>query len=135
MGKAMRTLSPLSHCAKVCGLSAKEMIVGVEPRPEHLRLASRYDQCSLENKRLMRIAMVAAIRAALARAAYLPAAELFTALRLMLGGERRRCNGALRRSRRSLYQSRCAVREASRVEQPADREGRLYDLAEWRKRV
>ncbi|BDV39746.1 hypothetical protein [Methylocystis bryophila] len=116
----MQSLSPLSRCAQICGLTPKELIVGASPRPEHEFLAARYYRSSTIGKARMRRAMVAAIRAALKAAEPRSAADLLVALRMMLGRRRGRSWGARRRTRRS-HQSRCAV-EAP-VGRPGDERG------------
>ena len=108
----MQSLSPLSRCAQICGLSSQEMILGASPRPEHELLAARYSRSSNVGKATMRSAMVAAIRAALRASQKRSAAELLVALRLMLPGARRAAasHGApRRRSRRCFYESRRPV--------------------------
>jgi hypothetical protein len=128
----MRTLLPLSRCAAICGLDAKEMIVGAQPRAEHLRLAARYRRCSDANKQVMRSAMVQAIRAALQRSAFVPAAELLTALRMMLAFESQMAKDGRLRSRSSRRASRQPLRAWPEVA-AASREAKIYSLAEWRR--
>jgi hypothetical protein len=105
----MQPLSPLSRCARICGLTAQEMIVGASPRPEHELLAARYFHSSTVGKATMRTAMVAAIRAALQASQPRSAAEFLVALRMMLGKRRGRSGAARRRSRRCFYGSRSPV--------------------------
>jgi hypothetical protein len=105
----MQSLSPLSHCAQICGLTSLEMIVGASPRPEHEFLAARYLRSSIVSKATMRSAMVAAIRAALLASQTRSAAELLIALRMMLGARRSRSGAPRRRSRRCFYESRRPV--------------------------
>jgi len=128
----MRTLLPLSRCAKICGLDAKEMIVGAQPRAEHIRLAARYRRCSDANKQVMRSAMVQAIRAALQRSALVPAAELLTALRMMLAVERRVMGAGRRRSKNSRRTSRQPLRVWPVCPAPAQ-EAQIYSLTEFRR--
>jgi len=133
----MRTLLPLSRCAEICGLHAKELIVGARPRAEHRRLAARYRRCSEANKQVMRVAMVQAIRAAVERSAFVPAAELLTALRLMLSAERRDATCVQRGGRRGQRSNRRASRQPLQSwpdRRPKSREeAQVYSLAEWRK--
>ncbi|MGA9598680.1 MAG: polysaccharide deacetylase, partial [Methylocystis sp.] len=105
----MQSLSPLSRCAQICGLSSQEMILGASPRPEHELLAARYSRSSTVGKATMRSAMVAAIRAALRASQKRSAAELLVALRMMLGARRGRSGAPRRRSRRCFYESRRPV--------------------------
>lgn len=133
----MRTLLPLSRCAQICGLQAKELIVGARPRAEHRRLAARYRRCSEANKQVMRVAMVQAIRAAVARSAFVPAAELLTALRLMLSAERRDAACVQRGGARGRRANRQTSRQPLPIwpdRRPKGREeAQIYCLAEWRK--
>ncbi|HTO80344.1 MAG TPA: hypothetical protein VMJ31_11280 [Methylocystis sp.] len=105
----MQSLSPLSRCAQICGLTSQEMIVGASPRPEHELLAARYSRSSTVGKATMRSAMVAAIRAALKASQTRSAAELLVALRMMLGGRRSRSGAPRRSSRRCFYECRRPV--------------------------
>ena len=105
----MSSLTPLSRCAQICGLSSQEMILGASPRPEYELLAARYSRSSTVGKATMRSAMVAAIRAALRASQNRSAAELLIALRMMLGARRGRSGAPRRRSRRCFYESRRPV--------------------------
>ena len=112
----MQSLSPLSRCARICGLTSQEMIVGASPRPEHELLATRYFRSSKAGKATMRSAIVAAIRAALRACLPRSAAELLVALRLMLARRRspsvpqqRSHARAQRRRSRCFYASRSPV--------------------------
>ncbi len=130
----MPSLSPLSRCSQVCGLTSKEMIVGASPRPEHEVLAARYFRSSTVGKATMRRAMVAAIRAALKASETRSAAELLVVLRMMLGSRRDRSGAPRRRRRRRSYESRRAV-EAAGPTRLVDRGGgsaEIVSLAERR---
>lgn len=123
----MQSLSPLSHCAQVCGLTSKEMIVGASPRPEYELLAARYFRSSTVGKATMRRAMVAAIRAALKASETRSAAELLIVLRMMLGARRSRSGSPRRRSRRRAYESRRGV-EAPGRKRPDGRRAESADV-------
>jgi hypothetical protein len=116
MRQIMQSLTPLSRCARICGLTSQEMIVGASPRPEHELLATRYFRSSKAGKATMRNVIVAAIRAALGACLLRSAAELLVALRLMLAKRRspstapaRSHPRALRRRSRCFYTSRSPV--------------------------
>lgn len=130
MGKTMQSLSPLSRCARICGLTSQEMIVGASPRPEHELLATRYFRSSKAGKATMRSAIVAAIRAALKACLPRSAAELLVALRLMLGKRRspsgaqsRSHSRAQRRRGRCFYASRSPVQLQQWRAAPCERRG------------
>jgi hypothetical protein len=107
METKIQALAPLSRCAEICGLSAKELIVGSSPRPEHEILAGRYSSSSDSRKATMRVVMVSAIRAALKEHQLRPAAELLVALRMMLASQQSFVrDDATRRARRRLRQRR-----------------------------
>ena len=124
----MQSLSPLSRCARICGLTSQEMIVGASPRPEHELLATRYFRSSKAGKATMRSAIVAAIRAALQACLPRSAAELLVALRLMLA-ERRSPSGAQQRShaRAQRRRSRCFYASRSPVQLQHCRSGALRE--------
>jgi len=130
----MQSLLPLSRCARICGLTCQELIVGASPRPEHALLAARYNRSSTVGKARMRSAMVAAIRAALKASLTHSAAELLVALRTMLGERRNRFDAPRRRSRRCFYEIRrpvAAFGEWPRAERGAA-SGVVIDFAERR---
>jgi len=118
----MQPLSPLSRCARICGLTSQELIVGASPSPEHEVLAARYFHSSTVGKARMRTAMVAAIRAALQASQPRSAAELLVVLRLMLGKRRDRSGASRRRSRRCFYESRRPVQAYGGTRREARRE-------------
>jgi hypothetical protein len=109
MGMTTQALSPLSYCAEICGLTAREMIVGASARPEHEHMAAYYFRCSSVDQATMRRALVAAIRAALQSSETRLAADLLVALRMMLEGQRVHLSAGRRRSRGGFYRSRRAV--------------------------
>ena len=106
MNTAMQALLSLSHCAEICGLTSKEMIIGARPRPEHTLLATCYFRSSNADKTTLRVGMVAAIRAALNARQLRSAAELLVALRVMLAGERRHSSAPGSQGRRGLPRCR-----------------------------
>ncbi|MFY9655043.1 MAG: hypothetical protein WAK01_00435 [Methylocystis sp.] len=126
----MQSLSPLSRCARICGLTSQELIVGASPRPEHELLATRYLRSSKAGKATMRSAMVAAIRAALQACLPRSAADILVALRLMLakrpspsGAQWRSHSRARRRRRRCFYASRRPVQLQHLRAAPCEKRG------------
>lgn len=126
----MQSLSPLSRCARICGLTSQEMIVGASPRPEHELLATRYFRSSKAGKATMRMAIVAAIRAALRACLTRSAADLLVALRLMLGERRspsttqwRSHSRAQRRRSRCFYESRSPIQVQHSSKAPCGKRG------------
>jgi hypothetical protein len=132
-GKFMRTLTPLSHCTEVCGLEPKELIVGAQPGPEHKRLAARY-RLGPRKSEAVREAIVADIRAALKRNAFLRAADLLVALRLTLADGARR-NNRKRPRRRSMCESRRPLAKLpfACATAPAREGARIYSIAVFRR--
>lgn len=128
MGRIIQELAPLSHCAEFCGLSAKEMIVGSTPRPEHALLAETYFCSPNSRKLMMRVAIVSAIRAAL-KDQHLPrAAELLVALRVMLATGRGQVGAKGRQARQKFRQKGWPLERL--LETRRDARAILVDLAE-----
>jgi hypothetical protein len=122
MRNTMQSLSPLSRCARICGLTSQEMIVGASPRPEHELLATRYFRSSKAGKATMRSAIVAAIRAALQACLPRSAADLLVALRMMLARRRSPSTAQWRsHSRAQRRRSRCFYASRSPVQLPNSR--------------
>lgn len=129
MDTTTQALLPLSLCAKICGLTSKEMIIGAKPRPEHEALAARYFYSPSAVKASMRGAMVSAIRTALRADQNCFAAELLVALRTMLAGNRSNSIAALSQHRRSLPQCRRPVERL--IESLGSKRARP-NVEEWR---
>jgi hypothetical protein len=68
-------------CARLCGLAADEMLIGVTPHQRHEALVSDYLNRAAATGAAPHAVLVADLRAALARGARDQAADLFLALR------------------------------------------------------
>lgn len=76
-------LTPLERCREIAGLSSHEMMIGVAPSEKHEDMLSKYIGAR-RSLRIVRMTIVADLRAALAAGALLDAADLIVVLRRLL---------------------------------------------------